>query len=211
MAEKWRDLAGIVANGEKYKVSDLGNVWSCKSRRLLTPAKTRNGYLFVSFSKRGCADVKSHRIHRLVALAFIENNDPTRDEVNHLDGDKENNCLTNLEWATPSENRKHAYSTGLRKPLPSTNMLKATESSCRPVIMSEQSSDKILGVYQSANEVERRGHFSKRTTITYQCRNKSMSTKNPFYFRYATDEQVAKAKEDGNYYENPIFAKEESQ
>lgn len=211
MPELWKDLDGVVENGDRYKVSNYGNVWSDKSNKTLRPAKGGSGYLFVGFSKRGSTSVKQYDIHRLVAKAFLKQDDPDKSEVNHIDGDKLNNNLTNLEWVTRSENRKHAYRTGLRKPLPSTNSLKATESMCRPVVMIDQGSGKLLGVYQSANEVDRRGHFNRRTTITYQCRNNSMSTKNSFYFRYASDEQVVRAKESGIYYENPIFAKEESQ
>lgn len=54
--------------------------------------------------------------HRLVALTFIENNYPdTKIQVNHIDGDKSNNVLSNLEWMTPSENDLHAFKTGLKK------------------------------------------------------------------------------------------------
>lgn len=55
-------------------------------------------------------------IHRLVAIAFIPNKDKERDVVNHIDGVKTNNCVSNLEWVTTSENIKHAYRIGLHKP-----------------------------------------------------------------------------------------------
>lgn len=53
-------------------------------------------------------------IHRLVATTFIPNTDSKKTFVNHIDGDKQNNRVSNLEWVTPSENCTHAYQTGLR-------------------------------------------------------------------------------------------------
>lgn len=53
-------------------------------------------------------------IHRIVATTFIPNTDPKKIFVNHIDGNKQNNHVSNLEWVTPSENCTHAYQTGLR-------------------------------------------------------------------------------------------------
>lgn len=60
--------------------------------------------------------LKSYRIpiHRIVATTFIPNTDPKKIFVNHIDGNKQNNHVSNLEWVTPSENCTHAYQTGLR-------------------------------------------------------------------------------------------------
>lgn len=210
MKEEWVDLEEIVENGKKYKVSNLGRVWSGKTNRVLRQAKGGSGYYFVCFSQK--SKVKQYDVHRLVALAFIANNDESRNEVNHIDGNKENNHLTNLEWVTRSENKKHAYRTGLRKPLPSSNMLNAIKSSCRPVAVHEQPGGKLIAVYQSAMEFVRHNKERKipNTTVCYQCQNESFSTKNPFYFRYATGEQVEYAKKKGIFY-GSVFVWEEAQ
>lgn len=65
-----------------------------------------SGYLTVWLSRDGV--VRAHSTHRLVAAAFL-GLDPTSPEVNHIDGDKSNNHLTNLEWVTRSRNVAHSY------------------------------------------------------------------------------------------------------
>lgn len=64
------------------------------------------GYCFVCYKENGVR--KNILVHRLVAEAFIPN-PQNKPEVNHIDGNPKNNNVINLEWVTPSENRKHAY------------------------------------------------------------------------------------------------------
>lgn len=107
--EEWRPVVRFPG----YEVSDKGSVRSFKSRKvkILKPGKDSNGYPVVGLYKDG----KRHwlLIHRLVAEAFLEK--PGCDyETNHLDGDKTNNHVDNLDWVTRSENLKHAFRTGLK-------------------------------------------------------------------------------------------------
>ena len=80
--------------------------------------KTRNkgqtAYQIINFQTVNNTK-KTYRVHRLVLMAFkpVENMDNL--EVNHIDGDKKNNRLDNLEWCTSSENQQHAFSIGLNK------------------------------------------------------------------------------------------------
>lgn len=78
---------------------------------------------------------RTFRVHRLVMMAFnpVENMDEL--EVNHLDGNKKNNKLENLEWCTSSENQKHAFKTGLQKARKgeSSNFAKLTEEDVKQV------------------------------------------------------------------------------
>lgn len=115
MQEIWKDVVGYEG---LYKVSNLGNVLSIPRRgtrsrkeHLLRQYKTKKGYLNVFLIKK-CKSFCTGT-HRLVAQAFIPNPE-NKPQVNHIDGNKENNCLDNLEWVTNQENMKHAWESGLR-------------------------------------------------------------------------------------------------
>jgi hypothetical protein len=95
----------------RYLVSPCGTIYSIRARRLLTPRLNEKGYLTVELWENYKRKVS--RVHRIVAETFIENPFNLK-EINHKDGDKQNNHIANLEWCTRSENIKHAYKTGLR-------------------------------------------------------------------------------------------------
>ena len=96
-----------------YSITDDGRVWSNHSDKFLSLSRRPNSYLAVSLSKDGKPIKKS--VHRLVAETFLLNS-KNKPQVNHLDGNKNNNIVSNLEWATRSENGKHAVKIGLTNP-----------------------------------------------------------------------------------------------
>lgn len=87
-----------------YFIEDNGRVWSEHSNKFLKPLHDTNGYLMVNLHKDG--KQYSKRIHRLVAEAFIKNPN-NYDQVNHIDENKENNNINNLEWCTVSYNNNY--------------------------------------------------------------------------------------------------------
>ena len=108
---EFKDIEGYEG---KYSVSSDGRVWSHQKYRFkgkfLTPFVSIRGYELLGMSK----NKKRHTfsVHRLVAKAFIPNPN-NKPEVNHKDGNKTNNHISNLEWVTSSENQIHAVESGL--------------------------------------------------------------------------------------------------
>lgn len=97
---QWKDIEGYEG---LYKVSNDGRVWSIKSNKEMK-IQDNKGYSIVCLRKDG--KKKNCRVHRLVAQAFIPNPED-KPQVNHIDEDRSNNHVTNLEWATASENINH--------------------------------------------------------------------------------------------------------
>lgn len=107
--EEWRDVVGYEG---LYQVSSLGRVRSTATGRIYgaPPADRRRGgetNYRVAHLKRADGIRRSFPVHRLVALAFLPNPEH-KPVVNHRDGDRRNNRLSNLEWATYGENSRHA-------------------------------------------------------------------------------------------------------
>jgi len=96
-----------IKNHPNYLVTVDGRVFSLHTMRYLKNFLKAGDYVYVKI------DNKSHRLHRLVAQTYIPNPE-NKPQVNHMDGNKENNMLCNLEWMTHSENVQHACDTGLR-------------------------------------------------------------------------------------------------
>lgn len=112
MTEIWKRIDDEY---DPYEVSNMARVRDNITGRILKPYVNDNGYLVVSLAL--CyGNHRKHairKVHRLMMIAF-KGYDKKRPVVNHKDGNKLNNSLDNLEWATSSENNRHAYATGLK-------------------------------------------------------------------------------------------------
>lgn len=112
----FEDLYEVSEAGEVYALDRKvkgkdGVIYSFKGKHKSKCLNKHTGYFMVHLYKE---NVGHHRtIHSIVAEVFIPNPE-NKPEVNHIDGDKLNNCIDNLEWVTSSENKYHAINTGLR-------------------------------------------------------------------------------------------------
>lgn len=151
--EVWKDIQGFEG---RYQVSSLGNVKSLNFNntgkvKLLNNENLVKGYPFVTLSKNG--KYKNYTIHRLVALAFIQN-PSNKPAVNHINGIKTDNRAVNLEWVTQSENMQHALKTGLWEP----DITKAKKVSQRNQSISVNQIDshgKVIGSFESIASAQR--------------------------------------------------------
>ena len=114
MKELWKDIHRYEG---RYKISNTGRVFSSNryyGSRILKTRLSQFGYPYVVLCVN--QNRKTIVVHRLVALAFLDK-PKDKNNVNHIDGDKTNNKVENLEWCNASENQLHAVRTGLRKKL----------------------------------------------------------------------------------------------
>jgi hypothetical protein len=113
--EIWKDIKmyGVDFN---YQISNHGRVIN-KTEQNIISQNLRDGYksVFISYFDNEKCIRKAIKIHRLVGIMFIKNDDPNKTIVNHIDGNKLNNHLKNLEWMTTNQNCQHSVDLGLTK------------------------------------------------------------------------------------------------
>ncbi len=177
-AEEWKSLDFL--GYPNYEVSNFGKVKSMNYNRtgkekILKQSKNRWGYLYVTLSKDN--KQKKFTIHRLVALAFIPNDNPTdKNQINHLDENKENNHVFNLCWCSHIENinygtRNERVSEKLKdKPLPEEQKQKM----CIPIIQLDLKNNFIRDWDSATSASEELKIYQQN--ITACCKGKRKST-----------------------------------
>lgn len=121
LKREWKEIKGYEG---KYIISNYGEIISLprykrnnsklqyvEPKEILRYVNKKNGYVYVQLWNN--AKYKNIRLHKLVAENFIENIE-NKPQINHIDGNKKNNRVDNLEWCTASENIRHAYKIGLK-------------------------------------------------------------------------------------------------
>lgn len=166
MIEIWKDIKGYEG---LYQVSNFGRLRSLKKHniskkkhkkncKILKIGEHRQGYKTIMLSKDG--KQKGYLVHRLVAEAFIRN-EKSKPEVNHIDADKANNCVSNLEWVTAKENSIHATRLGIK------NTKKAVEKIKRKVFFYE--GGKLVKIFDSGAQC------AKELELNYKSLNSSLN------------------------------------
>lgn len=165
MEEIWKDKKDYEG---LYQTSNLGRVKSFKfgKERILKPGTDKNGYLLVNLCKNG--KVKTFKVHRLVAEAFLPNPD-NLPEVNHKDENKQNNVVSNLEWCDRKYNIN--YGTGVRR---------SYLQRCKPVLQYDLEGN-FVREWKSIRECGRNGY--DQGNVTSCCRGKQKTHKG-FIWKY---------------------------
>lgn len=176
--EEWREVRGVGEYIGLYEVSNLGRIRTIATGYIRSLTVSDRGYLTVLFKRRG--NSKRFYVHRLVANAFIPNPNNKR-TVNHIDGNKQNNNVDNLEWATYEENISHSWKTGLRS---STKEQREAVSRLRskPVLRIDPRTNEVCE-FKSATEAAKcvDGH---QANISACCRNK-LKTAYGYFWKFA--------------------------
>lgn len=169
MREEWRPVVGYEGY---YEVSNLGKVRRLDGLdarghhikgRILSPRKSSNGYLQVQLS---FGTSREYRIHRLVAEAFLPN-PKKKSDVNHINENKTDNRVENLEWATRKENMRHGtLSQRMRDRPPEQG-----KAGAKKVQQIDLKTGAVIAEYPSAAEAERQTGI-KAQNIS-QCRNRT--------------------------------------
>ena len=186
--EVFRDVLGYeglyqVSNYGRVKSLERKNIFYCglkkehlerpTKEKILNYNKSNRGYLQVCLTKDGKS--KTYTVHRLVAKAFLPNLKNKR-QVNHIDGNKENNSIDNLEWVTSSENNKHAFITGLNKP---HNMRKVNQYDLQ---------GNFIKQWNSITDFLKENNLNlKNSNITTCCKDKRKNAYG-FIWKYADEE-----------------------
>ena len=166
-----------------YFVSDTGNIYSLKGKnkcqeKLLKPVLTKSGYMNISLCKDG--KVYNKRIHRLVIEAFIPNLD-NKPQINHIDGNKQNNNINNLEWCSASENIIHSYNV-LKRKAPCAMLGRFGKESPFHKLVLQVQNNIIVGKYYGLHEANRKTGISFQNI--YKCCNGKRNTAGGYQWRY---------------------------
>lgn len=153
-----------------YLISNKGECLNTKTGKFLKGQISNSGYLNYNLTFEN-GERKRFYAHRLVAFAYLENDDKDKTQVNHIDGNKLNNSVENLEWCTPKENTNHAIDTGLWKP------------KINPIYCFNEDME-LVEIYESIMDAARKTGFQPTMINQEVLKNDNKSLTYGFYWSY---------------------------
>ena len=173
----WKDLKGFE---DEYKISSNGDIIYKKNNKNINTRISKDGYIRVTLYYQNKSYIKS--VHRLTAETFIERKPIINNlEVNHIDGNKLNNNINNLEWVTHKENIMHAWKNKLFEPVreASKRYGKNNPNAKRVYQIKDK---KVIGVYDTIKEASIKTKTNK--TDIGKCCNKKRNKANGFEWSF---------------------------
>lgn len=178
--EEWRVVDGY----EQYEVSNTGKVRSLNylghgKVQFLSLCNDGKGYLQCNLWKNNT--IRSFKVHRLVANAFLPKVDG-KNEVNHIDGNKNNNDVSNLEWVTREENLRHEHESGLGDKA-KEGLRRCSVAKRLPIIVTEISTGESV-MFESIHEASRKLNLS--ATKIVRCLKGKAKTHKGYTYQYVS-------------------------
>jgi len=179
--EIWKPIDGY----PWYQVSNKGNVRSCARNwadgewRPVKQYDHQRGYKAVLLKRKNEKNYKNFLVHRLVAIAFLGGDHPDQ-EVNHINGDKHDNRVDNLEWCTREQNRRHAIDNGLYN----------TDFIASRTVLCVETGQVFIGVRETARQMFGNVKFAKH--ISAVCRGEHKTCKG-YHFKYINPKSAFEA------------------
>ena len=137
-----------------YSISKKGNIINNKENLLMSTNLNESGYVIVSLRCKKKKKPVSAKIHRLLGIMFLENDDPeNKTEIDHLDKNRENNDLPNLEWVTCQENNLRAHG--------------------KMVKMMDKDTNEVLKIFRCANDAMRYLGIKSHISMSQMCKSKT--------------------------------------
>jgi len=169
--EIWKDIEGYEG---LYQISNLGRIKTISRQgtntRFIKKDIRKDGYIQVHLTKN--SKMKNFLLHRLIAQTFIPNPNNFK-YINHKDGNKQNNDISNLEWCTSSQNIFHAYNAGL--------------INRRKKVNQYDKNNNLINTFESVNEASRVTHID-RSHIGACCRKANCyKTSGGYIWRYVNE------------------------
>lgn len=191
--EIWKDVKGYEG---LYQISNLGKIKRLSrlsyqrfgklllNEKVMSNVIDNNGYVVVSLTNN--KKQRKFLVHRLIAIHFIKNNN-NLPCINHIDGNKQNNDISNLEWCSYSQNNKHALDNNLRKPPAPWKGKFGTENKTSKKVGQYNLNGDLINIYPCVHEVYRKLRFPV-TNIAAACRGKQ-KTAYGFKWKYINQEK----------------------